>query len=299
MNLLTHYDLDGASCAILLKSFIPNLQVVATGYDNLANKLINFSKYPRAIITDIGLTEENIKYLIRTKNKILWIDHHQTSLPFKDLQDDNLTVYVNDKFCGATNVLKFFHGKQSFSDQLRYLAYLTNDYDLWKLDEKDSKVLNFIFWNRKFNAFVSLFEKGYDEKILDSFRPAYERYEKEMFDYMMACEKYEFNEGGLGCIVLFADKFLSDVTITFPGFHFYFIISNIYKMSVRCSDDFDLAESFQKIRNLPSIENCGCHKNAGGISLVKESFNGDTIKVTKCFEDIIEIIIEGNKKNDG
>lgn len=295
MELITHYDLDGASCAILLNSFIKNLNVKAIGYQGLKDTLQKYLKnFDSFIITDLSLDEEMVNQIVESKKKVLWIEHHETSLPFKDYSSNNfnLKTYINEKYCATANVIKFFT-RQKFSEELKTLAYLTNDYDTWKLKEEDSRVLNYIFWERKFQAFTKMFERGYDKRLVESFRPGYQRKQEEIYKYLDSCERHDVIEGNKRFLMIFAEQHISDVTLAYPYFHFWFIVSNKNKMSVRCDPRFDLSQAFKKLRDDDRIESAGCHKNAGGITIKPSKFKNDD-KAIEYFLEIISIVMESN-----
>jgi len=230
-----------------------------------------------------------------SKHDILYIDHHQSSLEFKDQSTDKLKIYINEKFCAAGNVMKYFKDKQKFSQAMKTLTYLTNDYDMWILKERESKILNYIFWTRKFNAFMKMFEKGYDSSIVESFRKPFEKHEDGIKKYFDKREKYEidFNDD-VKFLMIFADKNVSDVTLVYPDFDFYFIISDKYKMSIRCGEKYNFNNAIEKVDCIEGVESCGGHLHAGGLIIVKNMFNDS--ELVDFYYKLIETIIKESIK---
>lgn len=287
---ITHYCPDGVVCSILLKSFIKNLEVKAVGYNSLNDmfdETILTNK--KVIITDISLDDYHVNNMFLSNNNILWIDHHQTSLLHKNKSNKKVKIFINEKFCAAGNVLKYFKDKANFSEELKRLAYLTNDYDLWQLKEEESEILNFIFWERKFNSFMSMFEKGYDESKINAFRPAFKNYKDGIITHFERCEKYDVTLNEKKILIIYTDKYINEVTINYKDFDFYFIISNMNKVSIR-SAEIDLTNGIKSVESLNGIESTGCHKNAGGINIAKSAFE-TTEALVDFYYELIEKIV--------
>ncbi len=294
MKLVTHYDLDGAVCAILLKTFIKQLVVKAIGYNTINDVLDEYIMNEKClIITDLSLDEYHVRNMLASNNNILWIDHHQSSLEHKNKSTDKVKIYINDKFCAAGNVLKFFKDK-TFSDSLKRLAYLTNDYDLWQLKEEESQILNYIFWERKFNSFVDMFKNGYDDTKVNAFKPLFKKYKQNIQEYFEKCEQYDVTLHDKRFLLIYANKYINEITLNYPGFDFYFIVSDRLKISIRSKDD-DLTPIFKSIESMTQINTIGGHKNAGGINLVDCFITND--EITDFYFELIEKIITGAINN--
>lgn len=292
INLLTHYDLDGVVCYILLRSFIPRINCKPIGYDKLSDNIYQFiAMHSKSIITDLSLSQGDIDLIKRFNNNTLLIDHHETSLPFKDQETEKFKVYINTKYCGAANVLKYFKGKQKFSESLKTLTYLTNDYDLWIHKEPESKILNYIFWQRGFNAFAEMFKNGYDEKIVQSFRAGYQREQDKKLEHLNNCEKYEFEENGKKLLLIFClIGYTNDVSLTFPDYDYHVIISSQHKISVRCNNNHSLVEPFNTFKDTEWVDNIGCHKHAGGITF-KTDLKEDDLQ--EAYEVLCGLLLKG------
>lgn len=286
--LKTHFDMDGAVCAILLNSFIPNLNVTAIGYNRLNDEMDEFIyKHKISIITDLSLDKHHINNMILSKNNILYIDHHKTSIEHKDKGNDKVKIHINEKFCAAGNVLKYFKDKQKFSESLKTLAYLTNDYDLWQLKEPESQVLNFIFWERKFNAFCKMFKDGYDANIVKSFLPAFDRQQLEIDKYLKACEQQEITHNGKRILFIVSPKYISDISLKIPDYDYYFIVADPLKISIR-SKDVCLTPMVEKMQQKSYVNTAGCHENAGGINLNRAESDSELMDQ---YYELMEILI--------
>lgn len=290
IQLVTHYDLDGAVCAILLKSFIPDLKVNSCGYNNLNDILDEFVfTNKKSIITDLSLDKHHFNNLFLSNNNILYIDHHKTSLEYKDKSNDKVKIYINDKFCAAANILKYFKDKHKFSESYKTLAYLTNDFDLWQLKEIESQILNYIFWERKFNAFCNMFKNGYDASIVNSFRPLFDKHQIEIDKYLKSCNQQTITHNSKKILFIYASKYISDISLKIPDYDYYFIISNLHKISIR-SKDQDLTTFIEKAQNKNFVNNAGCHELAGGITLNQ---NENEEELIDQYYELLELMLEG------
>lgn len=287
---LTHYDLDGVVCSILLKSFIDKIEIISTGYNRLNDIFKKVLKQDEnLIITDLSLDEGQVNQFLNIRNKVLYIDHHESSRPLSNnfmIDRRQTTIVHNVKFCASANLMKFFKEKgQQFSARLNQLVYFTNDYDMWSLKEETSKKLNFIFWKIGFDKFLEMFKDGFDQKLVDQFELDYQRHNKDIKGYLLNCQTDEVEfEGGVKCLIIFATKHINEVTIEYPNYDFYFIISNTRKISLRCNKPFDLIASCKYLSQMDCIESCGFHKHAGGVE-IKPSYT-----LEDCLPEIIEYI---------
>ncbi|MCA1927962.1 MAG: phosphoesterase, partial [Calditerrivibrio sp.] len=76
---VTHNDLDGVGCAILVKKCYDFVETFYLNYDEVDNFIQNnYNKYDQIIITDISPSEEIFNFL-ENHIEIVFIDHHKTS----------------------------------------------------------------------------------------------------------------------------------------------------------------------------------------------------------------------------
>lgn len=286
---LTHYDLDGIVSHLLLRQFIKSMHLVATGYNKLQDRFDQALRSDRhLIITDLTFSQKDIKRLQEYKQKVLIIDHHKSSnFINKEIKKNqsNLTHYINTKYCAAANVLKFFKDKYNFSQEFKKLVYLTNDYDLWILREIESQILNFIFWKEGADMFLYLFENGYQDKVIDSYRFAFTKYQNDVNDTISSANKEDIEFDGLKVLLVYSSKYVNEVTLLYPDYDVYFIVTSETKLSIRLGNNFNanLENAMLKL-DLESIQSVGYHDKAGGVTLK------DDYSIEDYLIDIIEVI---------
>ncbi|MDD3049495.1 MAG: DHH family phosphoesterase [Bacilli bacterium] len=286
---LTHYDLDGICSAILIRYFLGETKIIPTGYNKINENFQNLlNRNPsHAIITDLNFNAQMINTLMNTNGKYLYIDHHKSN--FKLPKESNVTFYIKEKYCAAANTLKYFKEKGKYiSDEIKQLAYYANDYDTWDLKTDESQIMNFIFWKRGFNEFLEMFKNGYNEKIIQTFRPDFYVEQENIKKYLENSKKEEFMYDECKCLVIYTSQYINDVTLFYPNYDYYFIIADSKKMSVRTKVDYYLASAFRTLEDLNEIEVVGCHELAGGINLRKELTEEQcTATWLKCMDIIL------------
>lgn len=284
---LTHYDLDGVVSSIVLSKVIKNINIITTGYNAVNTKIKPFiSEYKRSVISDIDIDEDTYKQLIQSDNDILYIDHHKKNYDVKSV--NKLKAYVNEKYCASADILSFFKDKYSFDDNIKKLVRYTNDYDMWLLKTKESRILNFLFWKYGFNNFYEMFKDGYNNDIVVSHETEYDFEQLKIKEYVRKCDKYEVDENcGYNVLFIYCDKYINDVTLVYPDYDYYFIVSEPYKMSVRNKTNVSLEVAFNQIKKLKYIETSGCHDFAGGINISKDCDN-----LTDFYIEIVNTVME-------
>lgn len=295
---LTHYDLDGVCSSIMLRHFIGETKIISTGYNKIKLKFQDIlnkqSKY--IAITDLNFSLDMIEYMVKTNRKYLYIDHHKSVFKLDGLY--NIDGIINQKFCATANILKYFKAKgKQCSENMKKLAFYANDYDMWILQTEESKIMNYIFWKNGFDYFLSNFKDGYNESIVNSFRKDYEKDQQYMKQYLENCQKdifsYKATIKDYKCLMIYANKYISDISLVYPDFDYYFIISDSHKMSIRTKTENSLEESFKIIRQNENIETIGCHEFAGGINLKSDVSDNACIDL---FLNFIQIIV-GNDED--
>ena len=272
---LTHADLDGISSYIVLsdcfKEQVSTFKV--TGYQKIQLNLEKLAfNYSNIVITDLSLSDEDIKYVEDSFKNAVIIDHH------KDIET-SCEKLINLDYCGAVLTAGFCKrfGYKPSADIRRLLKY-TQDYDCWIHKYPESRILNFIYWDM--GPFQ--FEKMYCEGVVEKWKemPLYNRgleLEKKVKNEILAAENYNVE----GIRVIFIENHVSDVSFYFPEDHFIILRSG-GKFSLR-SKKLELSALYEELSEYCS--NIGGHKQAGGGTLLdKDNF----IKVVECFVEYIK-----------
>lgn len=292
---LTHYDLDGICSSIVLNSILKDkggVTPIPVGYNRLNKVATTFiMKNKFGIVTDLNFTGELLDLILRYGFKCLYIDHHKTFFNTEDFKGVN--VYVNEKYCATANILTYFKNKgKQIDSSFKKLAYYANDYDMWILKEKQSQILNHIFWKMGFNTFYDMFRNGYDEKLCRSFENDFDTELKNAENYLKSCKQQEIKYESWKCLYITASKYIDKVTILFPDYDYYFIVTDVHKMSIRTTTGYSLEYAFKEISTFDGIESAGCHEFAGGVNL-KENLTENICQdiFIKIMETVFEYVI--------
>lgn len=257
---ITHNDMDGAGCSILLKSVFNNLDTYYLNYEEVDDFILNhFIHYERIIITDVSPSEELLKHLIN-RLEINLIDHHVTSEPLKEY---DFTIHEIGK-CATKLTYEWLLSRNKNIKKYYDLVECINDYDLWLLKDKKSLKMNMLFTLYGINRFVNRFSQnpstdfGKEEKLL------LELEEESQSKYFDNAEKYtetfvDKQGRNFGCI--FAEKYSSE-------------LGNYLLQKLQLQYIFIINAQKRKIslRSIPSVSvndiaeanNGGGHKNAAG-----------------------------------
>ena len=155
---ISHFDLDGAVCSILLRSVFNNVESVLLGQFQMEQffNTKNLDGYDYIIMTD--LCYDNDEFLNRSN--VILLDHHSSAKKYHNVLNNKIVVESNS----ASHLVKTFLERmfkvslECFDD----LVYMTNDYDMWKWPDRYSKksvFLNELFYYHKDN-FLERFAYG-------------------------------------------------------------------------------------------------------------------------------------------
>ena len=277
---ISHNDLDGVGCQILLGAVFPNITYINCSYFDIDKELLatDPTEYDYVLVTDIF--PNNVESLEKFDNLIL-IDHHQTAINCPEKK-----WYVN-KLYSATYLVKHFLDKMFGPEKLeRYtrMVKLINDYDLWQRKYKNSSALNYLFtlyYAEKFrerfrtgDLTLTAHEKEYIDGIHRKFDDIYENLE------IFECENIN------------ACFFISDVMVNelsnkllhTDGYDMVFFntLKN-YKVSIRSKlDDFNVG-IYLKEKNIG-----GGHFKAAGIDVATEEDMNKTLDFLE--KDLYELL---------
>lgn len=159
---VSHNDLDGVGCQIVLGNVFKNIHFISSSYYNADDVLesIDYSRYDYVIVTD--LSPNNPDLLDHPK---IWLfDHHDTMLPFHDPEKNR---FVIDSVCATklTHAIMVRMYKESLDlSHLDEFVDLVNDYDLYKRKIPKSWELNEImFYKYRAQKFRKAFKDGRTE----------------------------------------------------------------------------------------------------------------------------------------
>lgn len=283
---VSHNDLDGVGCQILLGGVFKNIEYRNCSYFNIDKELmtINGEDYDYVFVTDIS---PKIHEILDGFDNLILIDHHQNA---KNVPEKNL--FVNKKY-SATFLTNHFLTKMYGKEKVqRYskLVTLINDYDMWILKYKGSKALNDLFSMYNAQKFRERFrsgklsltqaEKTYLQGIQDKFDKLYDEIVVEEFETINACW-FE------------SDIFVNEISHKLMVEEGYdcvmFNTLKNYKVSIRSKmDDFNFGLYLQE-KNLG-----GGHKKAAGVDVNTPEAMNKTVDFLE--KDLYKLIPSIRKK---
>lgn len=142
-TVIHHNDMDGKAAAAVAWYFSEKhsrkeIRYIPVGYNDPIPEI----EGKTIAILDLSLLPPLIMDL-ESRNKVIIIDHHKTSLKYKSLEN-----YIIDiEFCGAYLAWKYFFPQKSVPDIIQYV----NDHDLWKFLMPSSKEVMYSLNNINFD----------------------------------------------------------------------------------------------------------------------------------------------------
>lgn len=154
MKVFHHNDMDGHASAFLVNRNVPEAKdfkdYIEFAYEDIF-PLDKFEKGEDLYIVDISFsnsTYHQLKAICEKAGKVVWIDHHASSIQMhKDHYDEitsfeNLECKLDTKYCATFLVHAYFNARNNPKSQFtpEWIRYV-DDYDCWK-----KKLLNTDFF---------------------------------------------------------------------------------------------------------------------------------------------------------
>lgn len=155
---ISHNDLDGVGCQIVLGQVYKNITYVNSSFYKLEETLVyvNYDEYDYVFVTDMH--PETVECL-NMSDKIILIDHHESE--YHDPSKKRFVV-SDKKKCATVLVKHFIERMYDIKlTQLDDLVKYINDYDLWELKYRRSKMINdLMFYKYRADGFRKEFFNG-------------------------------------------------------------------------------------------------------------------------------------------
>jgi len=300
--LLTHYDLDGVGCDILLSKLWGFEKKHCCGYGKIREKISNgeLMWYDSAVISDVSLTEEQYKKISEEyEDKFLYIDHHQPSIEMVEkLANNKSPCIVNNKFSATALIFQTFSSKLNTSPNTIKFISAIDAYDMWRhITHPDifnrGYDLNILFWKY---GYFDFYDRFYESMNI-IFTPMEQKWitdHKKRRDFALEnSEMTEFGKNSL-CVINVPADYVNDYTLQYPEYDFYYMIcvdrdGNLV-LSVRSTVNVEWVSVGHVLREVRDsydiILSAGGHKQAGGVD-----FDSKT-----PLDSIIDIIEDINEK---
>ncbi len=290
---LTHKDLDGCGCSIVLGNTFPrnNIKFWYTNYNQINSVLenLNYDNYDFIILTDIS--PSNRPDLIN-QDKLILLDHHDSAKIYEDKIGKNI---VNNKTCGTLLVKKWCEA--TFGVNLSYLntfATIVNDYDLWIHDDPRSKKLNelfYFYWQDNFRKRFFDGDVTFNEIEVKYLKKREARFQ-EVWKDLVVYESDMLN----GCFIQ-EREFVNDLCeklLTENKYDFVFCRNPKSKnISIRSSLDSNPGLKIHLGEMLTDLNIGGGHHHSAGINSVQSEQIQDIISLV---ENKINDILENKKE---
>lgn len=304
--LITHYDLDGMGCDILLSNMFQISKKHRYGYAKIKEAIESPDAltYDSVLITDVSLTEEQFKRLFDHYGEaFLFVDHHPASTDL--IRGYNFggkpqpTIHVTEAMSATAIIAKEMNKYLAVPDgnimPFMKMAMYVDAYDMWRWKShpdlfKVGYNLNTVFWRLGFSQFFSKFNKGFkgfdneDLKFIkehDSLKSkSLERSDKTMFNdtSMFVCGA--------------ESKYVNDYTLTYPDVDVFYIVymyNDMPRVGVRTNlSNVELGPIVKEMVNrFDCVLSAGGHPQAAGVDFIKDTTINDISKVAEEIDEEI------------
>ncbi len=228
--LMTHYDMDGVGCDILLSKMFEFEKKHMSGYAKVKTKIANgdLSGYDSCVVSDICLTPEQFQQIAdEYGDRFLLIDHHEPTNEALDY-NKNSPVIFNTKYCATALVF------QSFIKKLKHIPHLVpfvtavDAYDMWRHEThpdtfKLGYKLNTLFWKYGYWDFHDRFSDDFSFNLKPFEKTWISNHEKERDAALKASDMNNFGKNSLFVMNITSD-YVNDYTLQFPEYDVYFML---------------------------------------------------------------------------
>ncbi len=292
--LLTHYDLDGVGCALLLEKVAQDqiLNMTPTGYNSIEKNVKKFNNNKNLIITDFSPHQNIIDILNEKFENVIIIDHHLSSLEVDFPK--HWKTYINMKASG-TKLLYLYLKKLGYNlEGTKQFVECVNDYDyvMWENidhfnDEKqrwmNAIYLNNIFWNLKFFPFNQKFKNfSWTPNLWKKAKDLQNIKEREISEF----DNYLIDDF---LRIVMAKNYISDISLFYTNEKHFVIMRNKNEMSFRSK--FNLKSFYTQLNDIGIP--AGGHKNAGGVNLKNTDYAGKEMEVIELFYNFLKENMNG------
>jgi oligoribonuclease NrnB/cAMP/cGMP phosphodiesterase (DHH superfamily) len=281
---LTHKDLDGAVCSILVKEYCRQHDIEYRVYpvtyrtvDSTFKQIYMPSKtelFPLFVLTDISLEVEPGN--IGDFKNLLLIDHHDKP---KSLIKNQNCIIDGPAACKLTFDTMTRLGAR-YTEQMKSLVKFADDYDTWTHKYKLSKRLNQLYYLYSFNDFTSRFARGLED--LNSDETTFLKWKEQ--DIKKKCEALKIERVTDEIALVIANVDVDEVaSYIYEHLGYKYVIvwkSNFAGVSIRSTHNAKEVSDFCK------QQRGGGHKHAGAFVL----FLNNIDEVADIVEKFIEYV---------
>jgi len=307
---VSHIDLDGIGCQIVLNKFYKNTTNMNINYDKIdeyfyiIDDFIYNHKTEIVYITDLSFSILQLEKLNDLAIKhfdvnFYFIDHH----PYEDyshiLRPNNLKIFISNKASATLLTYKFISHKFKikYKELEEFISYI-NAYDIWLQNKKEFKgglVFNETFWHLKLKQFYFRYKDNF--KLRNSDKEYYKEMLLKKTNYWIKAEKQGkiFKQKNRIFMVI-GEDYQSYIQLDFPNYKAYIILTSYGKTSIRfVGDEFTdgilTKKIIKEMEKHPLISNIGGHNKAFAMSL-KENSSSNQANIAKYILNLIDKKLE-------
>jgi len=311
---LSHNDLDGIGCNIVLREKFPDMTTFHVGYSDIKETLQIISDDINHLtkvlfVTDLSFSREDFNELmnIAERNpdlKIVYVDHHEYDDDAQEYFEEMkamINVFTIHRIGTSATKLCLEITKSANQDLIKLVTWI-DAYDIFKqhTDPDNFKigwVLNTIFWEIKMSGFKSNILNN-DYKIPKMFKLMYKDIviEKDAYFKKLIDNGLVVFDDHNSILLSFSDKYKSFWQMDFPDYEFYVLPSTkSNNISVRINDIVEeewcglIKESILNYCNKnPWVISSGGHKRAFGITIDKDMPKDDHMTFIQGLVEVLE-----------
>lgn len=231
LKLITHNDLDGVGCYILLQYYLGHIYDIDVSYctyknveDVMSETILNLDKYEQVYMTDISVTEDyfNQFFTPEVAKKIHIFDHHKTALYLSQYEIATVEVEKNEVLqCGTllfNEYLKSLEESKNPNKLIEEFVEKVRAWDTWDWFEKDfmAKDINSLLYIKGFESFCKDILKILEEggSLLSNVDLLLLKYENDKKDKYLKSKNEELfftDIKGFYVGIVFADQYISEL----------------------------------------------------------------------------------------
>lgn len=298
---VTHNDMDGIVCHMIIKKFRPNLSYYSTTYNNIQEKLESLHdrlSYDKSIqevfVTDLSFNQEQFSDLIKIVEefhivKFVFIDHHPVLFDIVDSNNlKNLELILDTSMSASKLTAEYFSLSNTFIEAV-------NAFDTWDNKSKYFRygfMLNSLFWDYRANSFIAQFKNMQkpSERNLEDF----EKIKAKKDQHFQALKNKGLLISSEGVLISFMDKHLNWVQIDYPDEEFYINATSYGTINIRIGDKVPEEKAGELKRILSEslvaeewFVDIGGHPRAFGIA---HNGSNDHLIIVECVKHIVNEI---------
>lgn len=276
--LMTHYDMDGVGCDILLSKMWKFEKKYMSGYAKIKQKISqgDLKFYDSCVVSDICLTPEQYKDISSEYgDKFLLIDHHEPTKDALVAYNNGSNVIFSSKFCATALIFQSFNNKLKYYKDIASFVIAVDAYDVWrhKTHPENFEVgydLNTLFWKYGYWDFFDRFTDNFSLKWSEEESLWIDEHKKKRDEAINKSDMNEFGDNSLLVLNITSD-YVNDYTLQFPQYDVYYMVyvnadGKIVLSSRTSLEDVQLGYIVRDVRGMyDDILTAGGHPKSAGI----------------------------------